>query len=133
MNGRYKLIGHEPVPVENLLEWGRWLQTSDRHVAETFIGEHRVSTVFLGLDHNYCGDGPPLLFETMAFGPMHAVKWFDGSTREIHSTLDFQPRCSTWEEAEVQHEEICSQIRSMITKSELETARAISSAKVGKE
>ncbi|MCX4232111.1 hypothetical protein [Streptomyces ortus] len=28
---------------------------------------HIVSTVWLGLDHNY-GDGPPLLFETMVFG-----------------------------------------------------------------
>lgn len=28
---------------------------------------HRVSTVWLGLDHNY-GDGPPILFETMVFG-----------------------------------------------------------------
>lgn len=28
---------------------------------------HRVSTVWLGLDHSY-GDGPPLLFETMVFG-----------------------------------------------------------------
>jgi len=26
-----------------------------------------VSTVFLGLDHNW-GDGPPLIFETMVFG-----------------------------------------------------------------
>jgi len=27
----------------------------------------RISTVFLGIDHNF-GDGPPLLFETMVFG-----------------------------------------------------------------
>lgn len=46
-----------------------------------------VSTVFLGLDHNF-GDGPPLLFETMIFGGPHA---------------DFQARCSTWSEAEKQH------------------------------
>ena len=26
-----------------------------------------VSTVWLGLDHNYLGDGPPLIFETMVF------------------------------------------------------------------
>ena len=27
-----------------------------------------VSTVFLGLDHRWFGDGPPLVFETMVFG-----------------------------------------------------------------
>jgi hypothetical protein len=27
----------------------------------------RVSTVFLGMDHNYTGLGPPLVFETMVF------------------------------------------------------------------
>ncbi len=27
-----------------------------------------VSTVFLGLDHNYTGKGGPILFETMIFG-----------------------------------------------------------------
>lgn len=27
-----------------------------------------VSTIFLGLDHNYTGKGPPVLWETMIFG-----------------------------------------------------------------
>jgi len=27
-----------------------------------------VSTVFIGLDHRFFGDGPPLLFESMVFG-----------------------------------------------------------------
>ena len=32
----------------------------------------KVSTVFLGLDHNFDQHGPPLLFEAMVFGgPMH--------------------------------------------------------------
>ena len=28
----------------------------------------RISTVFLGIDHNFGDDSPPLLFETMVFG-----------------------------------------------------------------
>lgn len=28
----------------------------------------RVSTVFLGLDHNWSGEGPPILWETIVFG-----------------------------------------------------------------
>ena len=49
-----------------------------------------VSTVFLGMDHNYFDDGPPLLFETMAFPP-----------DELSELLCW--RCTTWEEAEAQH------------------------------
>jgi hypothetical protein len=29
----------------------------------------RISTVFLGLNHSIREDGPPLIFETMVFGP----------------------------------------------------------------
>ncbi len=37
-----------------------------RHVAEDMINGYHISTVWLGLDHNYYG-GPPLIFETMVF------------------------------------------------------------------
>jgi hypothetical protein len=46
-----------------------------------------ISTVFLGLDHNF-GQGPPLLFESMVFGGED-----DGE----------MVRYSTWEEAETGH------------------------------
>lgn len=39
-------------------------------VAETEIGDVRISTVFICLDHRY-GDGPPIIFETMVFGGKH--------------------------------------------------------------
>lgn len=38
-----------------------------KRVAKTEIGDIQISTVWLGLDHQY-GDGPPLIFETMQFG-----------------------------------------------------------------
>lgn len=45
-------------------------QMEDRRVAETTVGEVWVSTVWLGLDHNWTG--PPMIFETMVFGgPYH--------------------------------------------------------------
>lgn len=60
----------------------------DRHLAVTGLGAlGEVSTVFLGLNHNY-GDGPPLIFETMIFGgPMD----------------QYQDRYSTEEEAMAGH------------------------------
>jgi hypothetical protein len=42
-----------------------------RIVAVDTIGDARVSTVFLGLDHNYSFEGPPVLWETMIFGGEH--------------------------------------------------------------
>lgn len=72
-------------------------QTDDINVFETHIrvgyveleNDVNVSTVFLRLDHNFFGEGPPILFETMIFGgPL------DG----------YQLRYATWEEAEEGHE-----------------------------
>ena len=51
----------------------RWAQLhgQPKHVAEDFLtirGEKfRISTVWLGLDHNFMPGGPPLIFETMIF------------------------------------------------------------------
>ena len=79
--------GKRTVPATDLLEWAEWYETTDRRVAVTNIGDVRVSTVFLGTDHNW-GQGPPLLFETMIFG----------------GPLDEEcERYSTWEQAEAGH------------------------------
>ena len=81
-------------------EWGRDLANPDRIVAawtfkEKGLVKGLVSTVFLGVDHRL-GDGPPLVFETMVFG----------------GPLDrHQERCSTWAEAEAQHERVCAMVR----------------------
>lgn len=67
-NGQYILDADgEPQRCEDLLTWGRWMQTADRHVAKTTFGDVTVSTVFLGLDHSF-DSGPPLLWESMVFG-----------------------------------------------------------------
>lgn len=65
MSDHYILNGHDVIKAD-LMEWAGWLEKADRHVAGTTVGGVRISTVFLGLDHQY-GDGPPLLFETMVF------------------------------------------------------------------
>ena len=58
----------EPVPCDDVREWGRFMaERPGRIVEHTMVGTVKVSTVFLGLDHNFCG-GPPLLWETMIFG-----------------------------------------------------------------
>ena len=52
--------GVEPCAMRDALE-NRW------HLVD-MVGDVRVSTVFLGLDHSLTLDGPPVLWETMVFG-----------------------------------------------------------------
>lgn len=68
MSDKYTLnASGKPVPEPDLITWARWFESADRTVGSDQIGESRVSTVFLGLDHNF-GEGPPVLWETMVFG-----------------------------------------------------------------
>jgi hypothetical protein len=47
----------------------RFQPIEERRIARTEVTpEVSVSTVFLGIDHSFNRDGPPLLFETMVFG-----------------------------------------------------------------
>lgn len=83
----YRLIGHEAVECD-LMEWALQMDDENRRVAKDSIGDVDISTVFLGLDHQFEPGGPPLIFETMIFGgPLD-------QTRE---------RYSTWEQAEAGH------------------------------
>lgn len=93
ITGKYILVGQTPVPEPDLIKWALWFEESgdDRIVKQTDIGLTRVSTVFLGLDHSFVSAPHyPLLFETMIFT--------DGRAE------DYQERCSTWMEAEMQHQ-----------------------------
>lgn len=74
---------------DRMVQWGE-NHEQHRRVAETQVGDVCVSTIWLGLDHNYFG-GRPLLFETMTF--------IDGEPGD-------QWRYSTWGEAEASHMEI---------------------------
>lgn len=68
-NGRYILDATgEPQPCADLLTWGRWMESADRHIAQTWFDNVCVSTLFLGLDHRFTDEGPPILWESMVFG-----------------------------------------------------------------
>lgn len=100
----YVLDGKRPVPA-TLREWGRWMETADRHVGDTEVAPGvRVSTVFLGVDHNHSGRGPPVLFETLVFDDY-------GSGGEQH-------RYHTWDKAETGHRETVDRLRAKITNSQ---------------
>jgi hypothetical protein len=102
MNGRYTLVGQTPVPCADLIEWATWFENADnRTVKRTALDSDRViiSTVFLGLDHQFFLDGPPMLFETMVF-------W--------NGKGDEQERCSTWMQAEMQHDAMVAHVTELL-------------------
>ena len=62
----YCLDGHQPVPC-TVLEWAEKFESEDRKLAEDTVGKVCISTVFLGVNHNFGISGKPILFETMVF------------------------------------------------------------------
>lgn len=77
---------------DDLLAWAREVWGNDESGRRVGFDEVApgitVSTVFLGLDHNHFGKGPPILFETMVFDD-----YADGDCW----------RWSTWDEAVAGH------------------------------
>jgi hypothetical protein len=100
----WTLKGKKPVPCDDILVWSSWMESANRHVAETRIKidgedpEIRISTTFLGIDHSH-GGPEPVLFETMAF---------DGEDSR------FQKQYRTWGEAYKGHWRLVALIMSVI-------------------
>lgn len=111
--GLYILVDRKPVAVADGLEWSVWFGTAKRRVRLTRLGWVKISTVFLGLDHNHSREGPPLLFETMAWTDITPYEAELGFTIS-RDWLDIQERCSTWEEAEAQHERVLGMVREKV-------------------
>lgn len=109
--GKYILDGHMPILCEDVIEWGRWLENADRHVALDELPppiDRQVSTVFLGLDQNFwTEDHTPLLFETMVFrqGDDEAFP------NDRESVDEYTRRYTTWEEAEQGHKQVIQKIK----------------------
>lgn len=92
----------EPKEARSLAEWAAYMEwgrkKGGRIVKQEWVDNVRVSTVFLGLNHNW-GEGPPVLWETMTF-----------SNRADWDQL--QDRCSgAREQAEAMHEQMLVQVR----------------------
>jgi hypothetical protein len=97
----YKLNSRKQVVPADMVDFEDWMKAvmennSLRVVAKTDLPNNvEVSTVFLGVDHNFSGKGPPLLFETMIFGGEHDQD---------------QWRYSTWAEAEKGHLRVINEL-----------------------
>jgi hypothetical protein len=61
----------EPIREPDPIRWAEWMayMGKQRVVGHDLIEDITVSTVFLGLDHNFTHRGGPVLWETMTFAP----------------------------------------------------------------
>lgn len=90
----YILKNKEIIVPASMEEFHDWMESSftdinhERYIKRTVVNGKWVSTVFLGLDHNWSMMGPPVLFETMIF-----------------PEVEYCIRASTYSEALVDHDE----------------------------
>ncbi|MEW5857481.1 MAG: hypothetical protein AB1861_08875 [Cyanobacteriota bacterium] len=85
---------HNPVAA-TLIEWAEFLAVfSNVRVAEDYVGNVRISTVFIG--SNIHLSNPPLVFETMIF----------------NAGENYQIRYATWDEAIAGHQRILELVNS---------------------
>ena len=88
-----------PIPIEDTLQWAKALTDEMRIVKQTRLNNAFISTVFLGINHQFIGqdDLPPILFETMIFNDPE--------------NPDYQERYCTYKEALEHHEQLVKQYK----------------------
>ena len=101
----YYILNGKRVEKTNLREWGKFFETRERIIKqETLPNGYWISTVFLGLDHNFSG-GRPLLFETMAFKPRFATAKIGDKDYNLREEVAMD-RYFTYKQAEEGHQKM---------------------------
>ncbi len=95
MKGEHFILKGKDFIEVDFVTWAKWFETADRTVKKDKNDEITVSTVFLGLNHSWNKNAPPLLFETLVFGGE-----FDGEMQ----------RYTTYEESEAGHDSMCERV-----------------------
>lgn len=85
--------------------------TMDRRVGADYVRGHRVSTVFLGLDHGMLGR--PMWFETMVFHQSPSKRQLFGRRMVVHDELHMA-RYETYEQATEGHQRIVEQLAARV-------------------
>lgn len=110
---RARYYRRDGTPIREMLTWARLFDNPEySRVAETILEDGtRISTIWLGLDHNWFDQGPPIIFETVVFSgmPFHSpgIKAKDGMPGlrpyDYYEAMD-QNRYSTEAEAIAGHD-----------------------------
>lgn len=100
----------------NSMQWAMLHADRDYcQIAETEVEGFRVSTVWLGINHNFWGFGPPIIFETMIFQltPVQSESDMLKGFRYCPS-LDFQDRYVSEEGAKHGHVEAIAWLKDLL-------------------
>lgn len=108
-----------PVLVD-LLTWAKWFGTAKRIVRQSHVGPAWVSTIFLGIDHSFTDEGPPVLWESAAFRGKRKVK-LQGKKWEVPQQIAMERCAGSREQAEAMHAAMVRRVR----KSERQRAKRI--------
>ena len=94
----------------DLMKWAEWMEQKEiRRAGHDVVGDYYVSTVFLGLDYSFSGEGEPILFETMVFENKKSEMNLFGKKRMYNKELELDgafERYTTRKDAEEGHERI---------------------------
>lgn len=121
-SGRYILEDRKVVPCPDLYDWAAWYEkVENRRVGCTKVGRFTVYTTFLGIDHNFFGEGPPVVFETMIdfrYDRPHEETRFGRRRKVLGDFLPYQERYTTWEAAEEGHADAVAMLEAELAEHE---------------
>ena len=82
------------------------------HVGMAAVGDLTISTVWMGINHNFTFEGPPIIFETMIFGPREEGAPFD---EDLDDLVGMQWRYPSEEAALAGHDQAVALVRERVT------------------
>jgi hypothetical protein len=82
-----------PIPEPDTIAWAQWWETANRVLAQDIVNGAKVSTIFLGIDHDYFDCGEPVLWETMIFGGPHD-QWQERYTSHAEAAAGHAVACA---------------------------------------
>lgn len=104
----------DPKVEPDLLTWARWFETApERIIKQTEVKGIKISSIFLGLDHNFGNDENELiLWETMAWdnNVEKEIEWFGGKKKTVHPDI-FQSRYSSKVSMLAEHDRLVENIK----------------------
>src|SRR5215216_2276915 len=92
-------------------EWGQLSEDMAYKIIEqTTVGPIWLSTVWIGLDHNYLDTGPPLIFETMGFLAQGSRPDFGADIGQARYATEDEARRGHWGLVELARSRIVGQL-----------------------
>lgn len=89
----------------DMLDWARLIEDREYSViAQHWVRGWKVSTVWLGIDHNFTRSGAPVIFETMIFAPKDVTVGRDGTAVTMEDLDQYQERYATERAAQAGHD-----------------------------